>query len=220
MKTVKFLAMVAVAMSMVCPAVGRTVVDVYAFSALLHVPQVINNSDSKGVRVYRTQRLKGELRISYRDSETAEIELQGTRNMTFKVAGANVTYTTDILDTPIAPLLAYIGNNKTSVFKTATICFAMEALPSYVSCEPDSDNSFYLTFAGRGMTTARIREGSCLPKTFMGNVAGSQGCGCSWYGHVSPTRAAGVAGPTNIVIDVAAVYGTWRATYSRTTVSE
>ena len=220
MKKARFLAMMAVAMAMVCPSIGRTVVDVYNLTAALIVPQVLDNSDSKGRRVYRRQMLKGSLLFSYKDEGDVSLEVQGLSNLTFKVSGACVTYTTSIQPTPIIPLLAYIGDNSKVMFNVATTCFYLEALPSYVSSEPDADNSFYLTFSGRGPTTSGIRHGALLPKTLMGYVAGTQGCGCSCYGHISPTRAAGVYGPTEKVIDVASVFGQWRAIYSHSTESD
>ena len=48
----------------------------------------------------------------------------------------------------------------------------------------------------------------CL-KAAAGKVAGTLGCGCTAYGHVSPTRKIGYWGPTDDVDDVAAVDGTW-----------
>ena len=48
-------------------------------------------------------------------------------------------------------------------------------------------------------------------KTLSGYAAGTIGCGCMAYGHVSPTRMLGFWGATDIVDDVAAVHGTWTA---------
>lgn len=48
-----------------------------------------------------------------------------------------------------------------------------------------------------------------------GNVSGTIGCGCSAYGHISPTRVLWFWGASSQVDDVAAVYGKWSAKFNR-----
>lgn len=97
-----------------------------------------------------------------------------------------------------------IGNNKTNVFKTASICFDFAAEPSYNIGEFDEDTSLYITLAGKGTIDA---NGAI--KKAQGYAAGTLGCGCRAYGHTSPTRELGYNGATDNVTDVASVYGTW-----------
>lgn len=182
------------------------VTDVYSLTLNLRVPQVLDNSSSTGRRMYKVQRLSGELYVSYVDDGTVDISVEGLVNNSFKVGGANVRYqvTTDVRSWNL------IGSNKTGIFKKPSICLDIEAFPSYVwSWEPDSDNSFILTLAGYGVSYKYIH----------GYVAGTQGCGCTAYGHKSPTRRMGPYGkPTPLVVDVAATYGTFKLKLKRTIV--
>ena len=134
-------------------------------------------------------------------------------NKNFKVNGGKVTYTAYVNEEKVYPRLNYIGNNKTDKFQIATIAFHMEAMPSYAKGEAGEDNSFLLTFAGKGTTSTSLAKGCRLPKTFGGNCAGTQGCGCAAYTHKSPTRRARATGPTDMVDDVAATWGTWKAKF-------
>ena len=67
----------------------------------------------------------------------------------------------------------------------------------------NEDNSLYITLAGKG------RLSSSKFKFATGYVAGTIGCGCSAYGHKSPTRKIGYNGATSVVDDIAAVHGRW-----------
>ena len=67
----------------------------------------------------------------------------------------------------------------------------------------NEDNSLYIILAGKG------RLSSSKFKFATGYVAGTIGCGCSAYGHTSPTRKIGYNGATSVVDDIAAVHGRW-----------
>lgn len=83
--------------------------------------------------------------------------------------------------------------------------FAIAAEPSYNIGEFDEDNALYVMLAGRGTFLKRT-----VLKYATGYLAGTLGCGCHSYGHVSPTRKIGWNGPTDEVDDVAAVFGNWK----------
>lgn len=53
-----------------------------------------------------------------------------------------------------------------------------------------------------------------------GFAAGTLGCGCKAYGHVSPTRQAGWNGATDKVDDVAAVSGQWIAVWKDRSITQ
>lgn len=126
-------------------------------------------------------------------------------NKTHKLSnGKNVTYRVELDSDACWPKFNAIGSNKTGVFKTASVCFAIGAEPSYNIGEYDEDTSLFITLAGKGKVTAKGRIAAS------GYAAGSLGCGCMAYGHVSPTRKIGEHGVTAVVVDVAAVHGTWR----------
>lgn len=189
------------------------IVDYYDFDATLKVPQVVNNSTSQGKRSYVTQHVVGRMAIDYLEDGSILFDFIDLYNKNFKVNGGKVTYTAYVNEEKVYPRLNYIGNNKTDKFQTATIAFYMEALPSYAKGEAGEDNSFLLTFAGKGTTSTALAKGCRLPKTFGGNCAGTQGCGCAAYTHKSPTRRASATGPTDMVDDVAATWGTWKAKF-------
>ena len=85
-----------------------------------------------------------------------------------------------------------IGSNKTNKFKTASICFSIIAEPSYNIGEIDEETALYVTLAGKGNINS-----SGTMSSAMGYVAGTLGCGCRDYGHVSPTRTIGQHGATD-----------------------
>lgn len=180
------------------------VTDVYDLTLNLNVPQVVNNSESLGRRVYNKQMLKGEMHVTYRADGSREVSIKELVNRSFKVAGENVRYQ---VETEIV-CWNLIGNNRTGVFKKPSVCLDIEAQPSYAwSWDPDSDNSFILKMAGYGSSYKYMR----------GYVSGTQGCSCMAYGHVSPTRMMGPYGkPYDYVADTAATIGSWRARLKKT----
>ena len=194
-------------------AMSETVVDVYSFTAKLKVPQVLNNSTSRGYRKYQTQKIKGYLLVGYHDDGTVEFEFTDLYNANFKVGGSAVTYDAIIDPEKLYPRLNYIGDNAKEKFTTATISLYAEFVPSYDKGGGGEDNSLLLTFAGKGNTSTTLMKGCSLPKTFTGYCAGTQGCGCTAYSHKSPTRRASACGPTKEETDVAACFGTWTAKY-------
>ena len=113
-------------------------------------------------------------------------------NLTHKVGGVRVTYDVQVDDA----LLALVGDNRRNRFKTSSVCIRMTALPSYIQAyQPTDDETLILDLAGRGASRRRVA----------GHASGTLGCGCSWYGHVSPTRSMLDCS----VVDRAAVYGTF-----------
>lgn len=125
-------------------------------------------------------------------------------NRTHKMAnGSYVTYDSTRLGDFTACFNA-IGSNATGLFKTSSICFGLDAEPSYSIGEFDEDNALYIVLSGKG---------SFLPngmlKSAKGNAAGTLGCGCGAYGHLSPTRKISHFGPSSEADDIAAVFGIW-----------
>lgn len=214
------------------------VTDVYKFSMSLKVPRIYNNNCSLGYRKYQGQNITGYLKIKYPnvaagESGQPEITITGLENKTHKINGKNITYKVTVgYDGPMTRV-NLIGDNKKDEFKTPSVCFYIDAEPSYNVGEDDEDNSLLCTLAGSGSMktvagytyssvcsycsssiTELKKSGKCrIIGSMSGNVAGTLGCGCRVYGHVSPTRVASSCGASDDVDDVAAVYGTWKATY-------
>lgn len=194
-------------------------VDVYKLTISLKVPQVVNNSQSLGKREYKRQKITGNLFIFY-DNETGaatSIQMDSLVNTTFKVGGSPVKYRVidDYLGIP--QIWNVIGSNKTESFNQSSVCFNATLEPSYALTQANSDNSFVLVFSGTGvMKTWRFVDGLKFKhlNTISGYVVGTQGCGCHDYGHLSPTRIIGMCGPTSYAIDIASVYGIWKARFS------
>lgn len=162
----------------------------------LYVPRIYDNMTSQGQRRYQRQVLRGRVKVTPRKEDEPLVEVLDLENWTHKVNGKRVTYSSS----PCEHVLWHaVGNNKTGVFKVRSVQFQFEAMPSYaIGPVPDEDNSLIVTLAGRcGGSTALLR----------GYAAGQMGCGCTEYGHVSPTRLWG----QDIPVDTAAVFGTWLA---------
>ena len=141
-----------------------------------------------------------------------DVKFTNMVNKTHKMSnGNNVAYNA-ILDTNATwPRFNAIGSNKTKKFKTSSICFSLAAEPSYNIGEFDEDNALYIMLAGKGTFSSKIKNLNYAS----GYLAGTLGCGCMAYGHVSPTRQIGYFGPINDdVDDVAAVYGRWSIKYN------
>ena len=160
----------------------------YDVSMRLYVPRVYDNSGSSGYRKYQSQKLVGNLCVTTDGRATMSLT-----NLTHRVGGQRVTYDVEVEDA----LMALVGSNAKNVFKTSSVTLRITALPSYIPAyRPTDDETLELTLAGRGSSSKRV----------FGYAAGTLGCGCSWYGHVSPTR--------NMldwsVVDRAAVYGTFK----------
>lgn len=174
------------------------VTDTYKIVMRLKVPQVVRNSESTGKRIIQRQTLRGVMKVRYHDDGPADVTIVGLTNRTFKVSGRPVTYTTE----PLSSRWNLIGNNANGVFVRPSVSAEFVASPSYAAgFTPTDDNSLVVSMAGTGGSVKRI----------YGKVTGTVGCGCSDYGHVSPTRVMGAFGPLRIVDDVASLYGTWSA---------
>lgn len=211
--------------------------DVYDFKLVVKVPRVYDNTKSKGYRKYQPQIVKGYLKITYySNGQRPSIEITDLYNKTHKMSnGRNVTYSVLVnnsgdLEGPITRV-NLIGNNKTDVFKTPSVVLYMDAEPSYNVGEDNEDNSLLMTLAGSGKCKefqhyyykcsngfiSKCKLGKCMAiQSLSGYAAGNLGCGCYAYGHKSPTRVAAACGHTDQVDDVAATFGTFKATYLRT----
>lgn len=163
------------------------------------------------------QVINGVMRVVFPDNgeDGAYVEFGTLTNRQWKLSnGSHVTYNAFTWSTRYN----CIGSNKTGKFKTAVANFDMSADPSYAIWEePSDDNSLELRLSG-GATLVK-KNGYLKPRFFVGSVAGTLGCGCTAYGHLSPTRRLWWYGPMTDPAysdDVSATYGTWRATYRRT----
>ena len=191
------------------------VTDVYDFNLMLKVPQVLNNTISEGRRVYRHQRIRGNMYVQWYADGSFNLAFDGLTNHNFSVGGKKVTYTGyEGIDT-IYTRYCYIGNNKTELFKKPCLSFYLELEPSYAIGGNNEDNSFYLMLAGTGNSTNKSEYKSRIARNFYGYASGTQGCGCSAYTHKSPTRQASPYGPSDTPTDVVATFGTWRARWKR-----
>ena len=186
--------------------------DVFDVTLSLNVPRVYQNEQSQGYRKIQRQTVKGEMTWEYgADGRISDVRFSGFVNRTHVMSnGRNVTYDVDIDRLVSTPRFNLIGSNKTGVFKTPSVSFFLVMEPSYNIGALDEDNALYVMLSGKGTTAV---QGNV--KTLTGNVAGTIGCGCTAYGHKSPTRVIGEFGATDNVDDVAAVYGTWKAVFNR-----
>lgn len=202
-------------------AIKCEIVDVYTLQISLRVPQVVDNNQSLGKRVYKTQKITGRIIVKY-DSETSaaeSLELDQLVNKSFKVGGQYVKYkyleNSSIFGIP--QIWNAIGSNKTLIFNKSSVCFYAELEPSYALSEANNDNSLILVFSGGGsMSTKNMGDGTKykFPTSISGYVTGTQGCGCHDYGHLSPTRVLGAYGATSQAVDIASVWGIWKAKFS------
>lgn len=181
-------------------------VESYTFKMHLKVPRIYNNNQSLGSRKYQTQMVVGIMQLCYQsDGRLVDVRFKDLVNKTHKLSnGKNVTYQT-MLDSIMFPRFNAIGSNKTKKFNVASVCFSIAAEPNYNIGQMDEDNGLYLVLSGKGSIS------KSQLKTLSGYAAGTIGCGCMAYGHVSPTRKIGFCGATEDVDDVASVYGSWCA---------
>ena len=207
-------------------AIKREIVDVYTLQILLRVPQVINNMQSLGKRIYKVQKITGRILVHY-DAETdlaSSLELDQLVNKSFKVREQYVRYTYLKNDSMfgIPQIWNAVGNNKTLVFNKSSVCFTAELEPSYALSEANNDNSLILIFSGSGSMISKKIDGikTRFPISISGYVTGTQGCGCHDYGHLSPTRVIGIYGASEQAIDIASVWGTWKAKFIYRTSTE
>ncbi len=212
----KSLTMISMALltAIICNA--KEVVDTYDLTMSLKIPRIYDNTQSLGYRKDQTQKIKGQLKIIYRDgSYRPEFQIVGLINKTHKINGKNITYTTTVDNEGqvVYPRFNYIGNNKTGEFKRAKIIFYIDANPSYNIGMDEPDNTLLITLSGTGLAVKDKKSGTQYVKKLTGKVVGQLGCGCTAYGHVSPTRVVGPCGPTDVVDDIAAVEGTWTAKF-------
>lgn len=196
------------------------IVDLYDFTMSLKVPRIYNNTASLGYRKDQLQKIKGILKITYKEGERRPtFEIINLVNKTHKLSnGKNVTYnvTVDNDGEQVYPRFNYIGNNKTKKFTKAKIIFYFDANPSYNIGEDDEDNTLLITLSGSGTGVKKKKYNYAqIVTTMSGRATGTLGCGCMAYGHVSPTRIVGPYGPLlDEVDDVSPLEGTWKARFT------
>lgn len=197
------------------PPVAAT--DEYSFQMRLKVPQVKDNAESKGYRKMEWQTIKGKFYIVWREDGSFSLDFSDVKNDNFKVRGVKVSYEGLILDYAVPVNFVYIGDNKKNKFETPCLSFYVELVPSYAMGQFGEDNSFVVLLAGDGRTKKVKSLGCRIASRFSGGVGGTQGCGCMLFKHKSPTRAAGMLGPTDKVVDVVPTYGRWTAHWKKRT---
>ena len=177
----------------------------YSFKMKLNVPRIYNNEKSLGYRKYQSQVIDGVLALEYDKFGTlVNLSFANMVNKKHKLSnGRYVTYDA-ILDDEKPFKVVAIGDNKSKRFNTISICFSIIAEPSFNIGPIDQDTSLYVTLSGKG----NIKNSKI--KLAKGYVSGTLGCGCTAYGHISPTRLWWLYGVSSVVDDVAAVYGTWQ----------
>jgi len=196
-------------------AAGGTVVDEYSLVMKLQVPRIYDNTESLGKRKYQVQRLEGTLYIAYADGEEMpQVMVSNLVNKTHKIGGKGIRYSCTVDEGCTVPRVNLIGSNRTGVFNVPTMSFGLDAEPDYNVGEDDEDNSLIVNLAGKGATSTD-GCGNRRIRIVKGYVAGTMGCGCRAYGHVSPTRVADACGASDLVDDVAAVFGVWYAKFRR-----
>lgn len=167
----------------------------YKVSIRLNVPRVFDNTQSRGYRKIQRQRITGYVAVdmSAPDESSCEpvVYAYSFVNKTHKVCGSKVTYrnawATDVM-------WRYIGSNKTNVFKNPNMKFSLDMNPSYNIGDDEPDNTLIMTLAGSGSSD----------KIITGRITGQIGCGCTAYGHISPTRTV-----NGMVNDIVPLYGTF-----------
>lgn len=164
----------------------------YAVTMSLYVPRVYDNTASLGKRVYKHQRIVGTAVVSRVEGEIEPDIAFELVNRSHKVNGRCVDYDCEVS----LARWHVVGDNRTDKFRRASVAIEMEAVPSYIRdadfSKLSEDDTLILTLAGSGNK-----------KHLSGSVAGTMGCGCYSFGHVSPTRSLF----SWDVVDVAAVWG-------------
>ena len=180
--------------------------QMFALTMNLQVPRIYDNNESLGYRKYQMQKITAKIGLDVAaNGEVISVMFYDMTNKTHRLStGKNVTYTASLDEDGYFPRFNAIGSNKTHSYKTASICFSIAAEPSYNIGPFDEDTSLYVTLAGKGSIDSKG-----VLKRANGYVSGTLGCGCRAYGHISPTRKIGKDGITDMIDDVAAVYGTW-----------
>jgi len=179
-----------------CPHNACANTIVYKLTMSLKVPRVYDNTASKGYRKIQKQKITGYI---YVDREHAMEDEPGEPtiishdmvNNTHKVSGRKVSYS-DAYASGV--MWRFIGNNKTGKFKNVNLKYSLDLNPSYNIGADEPDNTLIITLAGYGVSEKSIK----------GSVTGQMGCGCSAYGHVSPTRTL-----CGLVSDITPMCGTF-----------
>ena len=187
------------------------IVDTYKMTMRLRVPRIYDNMQSLGYRRYQPQRFVGELSLIYRSTGDVDVQVNGLTNRTHRINGKFITY--ECSEWPYGDfqnMAIAVGNNRTLKFNQGGIDVAFVADPSYNIGGLEEDNTLMLRMSGMGSI------GLTGLRSMRGSVTGRIGCGCSSYGHISPTRI-WHSYVTGIVTDVAPVYGTFTLRFRKRT---
>lgn len=178
---------------MLCPLALFARTTYYDLAMTLKVPVIVDNTQSLGKRVYKTQKIRGRVAVVHdeRGGEPEVVFLELVNKSHRLSNGQYVTY-----DVSVERVGWHaVGDNGRNVFRKPSVFLTIEATPSYALADGE-DNTLIVTLAGGGLSAARIS----------GSVAGQLGCGCYAYGHISPTRIMG----TDLVVDTAATWGSFK----------
>lgn len=203
-----------------CVSLANNSTDVYKFRMRVRVPRIYDNTTSMGQRKWQSQLIVGEMHVDYSiDDISPIITFTNCYNKTHKIDGKNVTYLCENGYDDVVIRWVVMGSNKTGLFKNGSCFFYADFEPSYNIGEDEPDNSLLLYFGGYGTlqkVTNKIIGNTNKVKRWRGYCVGTMGCGCTAYGHISPTRVLGFFGPLcDFVTDVASIpIGHWTATYS------
>lgn len=168
--------LICMAILALCATAGAETL-VYKAVFTLKVPRVYANTESKGYRKYQTQVVRGVVTVDTSNLVAGEPKMTACfTNTTHKVAGRFVTYECEVDQSSV--MWRWIGDNRKGDFHKPCLRFSAECNPSYNIGDDEPDNTLIFTWSGYGNGVKRIG----------GYVAGQIGCGCSAYGHVSPTR--------------------------------
>lgn len=134
-------------------AFSAEVIDIYDFKLQAMVPRTYDNMQSQGYRKYQGQLIVGQMFISYdADMQTRPtISFSELTNVTHKIDGKPITYSCTVNNdgSYAGPLtrVNLIGDNMSGKFTVPSVCFWLDAEPSYSIGEDDEDNSLLLAFS-------------------------------------------------------------------------
>lgn len=190
--------------------------DYYKVSMNLTLPRVYDNMSSQGYRAPHRETIVGTMKVDWLNPTNTKpvVTFSTLTNRNHKVSsGKLVTY--EVYDRPEAPLLVFLGSNKTGVFRRPGIDLELILNPSYnIGVKELQDNTLYVELSGYGKY--RKTKEMVVAKSFTGNVVGRMGCGCAAYSHLSPTRFMTWWGYGLMsVTDIAPLHGTFRLTWDK-----
>ena len=113
---------------------------VYDVTMHLRVPAIVDNMQSLGRRVYKTQLLKGRMTVTDGKFEPT-VAFTALENRSHKVSRQYVSY--DVVVDNVG--WHAVGNNRTGVFRKASVFLSFEATPSYALAGGEDNTRIYGT---------------------------------------------------------------------------